>query len=207
MLDSSTRRRCVVLGVALLAMVAAAVTGWQFAGVPPQKPGDVSPRVRLAILPFDDPASELDDAFNRALAEAFAIALAGADPETFVVVGPATTARMLAAGLTPEQVASRADAALLLSGGHQETDHSTYVQLVAAAGNEQLFARDFDIDESAPAIAPPEGRRGDCGGGQAMARLRPLKTRGPRPGRSCRSSAALGERCGGVGLPPRSPGP
>ncbi len=78
-----------ILGLALMAMVAATVTGWQFAGVPRQPSVDTPPRARLAILPFDDPASELDDPFNRALAEAFAVALAGAAPETFVVIGPA----------------------------------------------------------------------------------------------------------------------
>ncbi len=151
-----SRRRSVLVGIASIAMIAAMVAGWQFAGVPPQRPGDVEPRARLAILPFDDPASELDDAFNRTLAEAFAVALAGADPQTFVVIGPATTARMMAAGLTPEEVASRANAPLLLSGGHKETDHSTHVRLAIGAGDEELYARGFDIDESAPATAPPD---------------------------------------------------
>jgi TolB-like protein len=147
-----TRRGVVIVG-ALAAMVAATIAGWQLAGVPPAGPTSSAPRTRLAILPFDDPSSTVDDPFNRALAEAFAVALANAAPESFVVVGPTTTARMMAAGLTTPQIAARADADLLLSGGHTETDHSTSVRLIMPDG-EELLARDFAVDEAAPAAAP-----------------------------------------------------
>ncbi len=148
-------KRPVLLAVALLVMGLTAIAGWQMAATPPNRAADPVPRVRLAILPFDDPASELDDAFNRALAEAFSVALASADPANFAVIGPATTARMMAAGLSPAEIASRADADLLLSGGHSETDHSTVVRLGLADG-EEVLSRGFEIDEAAPATAPVE---------------------------------------------------
>lgn len=150
----ATRRKTLgYLLAALLALAAAAAAGWQLGATPPVRPGDVVPRPRLAILPFDDPDSELDDVFNRALAEAFVVALTTAARESLVVIGPATTAQMMAAGMTPVEVAARADAGFILSGGHRETDHSTFVQLVSAPDGRQLFARRFELDEAAPAIA------------------------------------------------------
>lgn len=138
---------------ALLALAAAAAAGWQLGATPPAQPGDVVLRPRLAILPFDDPDSELDDAFNRALAEAFVVALTAADRESLVVIGPTTTAQMMAAGMTPAEIAARAGAGFILSGGHRETDHTTFVELTSATDGEQLLARRFELDESAPAVA------------------------------------------------------
>ena len=140
----------------VLALAAAAAAGWQLGATSPPLPGDVVPRARLAILPFDDPGSELDDVFNRTLAEAFDVALTAADRESIFVIGPTTTAEMMAAGMTPAEVAARTGAGFLLSGGHRETDHSTFVELVSVPGGEQLFARRFELDESAPAVADPE---------------------------------------------------
>ncbi len=141
------------LAVVTVAMIAAAVAGWMLAGLPAD--GELN-RTRLAILPFHDPDSEEIADFNRALGAAFLVALINADPENIAVVGPATTGRMLLAGLTPAEIAERTDADFILLGGHQESDHVTFVEILVAPGLEHLFAQRFDLDESRPAHAPPE---------------------------------------------------
>ena len=141
------------LAVVTVAMIAAAVAGWMLAGLPAD--GALN-RARLAILPFHDPDSEEIADFNRALGAAFLVALINADPENIAVVGPATTGRMLLAGLTPAEIAARTEADFILLGGHQESDHMTFVEILVAPGLEHLFAQRFDLDESRPAHAPPE---------------------------------------------------
>lgn len=141
------------LAAVIVAMIAATVGGWVFAGLP----ATVAPnRARLAILPFNDPNSEEVADFNRALAAAFVVALTNADPDNIAVVGPATTGGMLFAGLTPAEIAARTDADFILVGGHQASDHVTFVEVLVAPGLEHLFARRFDLDESRPAQAPPD---------------------------------------------------
>ena len=146
-------RHYAVLGFVLVAMIGAAVAGWVYAGLPP---GEASDRARLAVLPFSDPDSEEAADFNRALAGAFVVALTNADPDRVAVIGPATTGRMLLAGLTPAEIAANTDADFILLGGHREADHVTFVQVLAASGAEHVFARQFEIDESQPAHAPAE---------------------------------------------------
>jgi len=141
------------LAVVIVAMIAAAVAGWILADAPA---GAALNRARLAILPFHDPDSEEIADFNRALGAAFLVALINADRENIAVVGPATTGRMLLAGLTPAEIAERTDADFILLGGHQESDHVTFVEVLVAPGLEHLFAQRFDLDESRPAHAPPE---------------------------------------------------
>ncbi len=141
------------LAVVIVAMIAAAVAGWILADAPA---GAALNRARLAILPFHDPDSEEIADFNRALGAAFLVALINADPENIAVVGPTTTGRMLLAGLTPAEIAARTDADFILLGGHQESDHVTFVEILVAPGLEHLFAQRFDLDESRPAHAPPE---------------------------------------------------
>ena len=148
-----SRSQYVGLAVVIVAMIAAAVGGWVLAGLPAD--GALN-RPRLAILPFHDPDSEEIADFNRALAAAFVVALTNADPENIAVVGPATTGRMLLAGLTPAEIAERTDADFILLGGHQESDHVTFVEILVAPGLEHVFAQRFDLDESRPAHAPPE---------------------------------------------------
>ncbi len=141
------------LAVVILTMIAASVAGWVLAGLP----ADGAPnRARLAILPFNDPDSEEIADFNRALAAAFVLALTNADAENIAVIGPATTGRMLLAGLTPGEIAERTNADFILLGGHRESDHVTFVEVLVAPGLEHLFAQRFELDESRPAQAPPE---------------------------------------------------
>ncbi|MCH7824097.1 MAG: winged helix-turn-helix domain-containing protein [Acidobacteria bacterium] len=141
------------LAVVIVAMIAAAVLGWVLAGLPAD--GALN-RARLAILPFNDPDSEQIADFNRALAAAFVVALTNADPENIAVVGPATTGQMLLAGLTPGEIGERTNADFILLGGHRESDHLTFVEVLVAPGLEHLFAQRFELDESRPAHAPPE---------------------------------------------------
>lgn len=148
-----TSNKYALLASAILAMVVAAVAGWQLAGRPVPEP---SQRQRVAILPFMDPGTGRNSSFNRALTAAFDRALRLADPEHLTVVGPDTTARMMGAGLSPAEVAQRAAADFLLMGGHRESDHATFIELWSASGEESLLRRDFDLDESRPAHAPPE---------------------------------------------------
>jgi len=141
------------LVVALLAMIVAAVGGWVCGGLPPDEPLN---RARLAILPFNDPNSvEIAD-FNRALTEAFVIALANADPENVAVVRPAATGRMRVAGLTPAEIAKRTNADFVLLGEHREADHVTFVEVLVVPQADHLFTRRFDLDESRPAYAPDD---------------------------------------------------
>ena len=113
-------------------------------------------RQRVAVLPFMDPDTGENSSFNRALTAAFDHALTLSDSEHLAVVGPDTTARMMGAGLSPAEVAQRTAADFLLMGGHRESDHATFVELWSAAGDESLLRRDFDLDETRPAHAPPE---------------------------------------------------
>jgi len=150
------RYRYPLLAFVVLAMVAATVTGWLYAGRPAPEPGERPARQRLAVLPFMDPDTGENSPFNRTLATAFDRALALADPEHLAVVGPDTTARMLAIGLSPTEVAQRADADFLLMGGHRESDHATFIELWPASGDEALLRRDFEVDETRAAYAPVE---------------------------------------------------
>ncbi len=144
------------LALAVVAMVAATVAGWLYAGWPAPEPGERPERQRIAVLPFMDPDTGENSPFNRALTAAFDRALTLADAEHLAVVGPDTTARMMGAGLSPTEVAQRADAGYLLMGGHRESDHATFIELWPASGDESLLRRDFELDESRPAHAPPE---------------------------------------------------
>ncbi len=153
MSESMTSKKYSLPALVILAMVVAAVAGWQLAGRPVPEPGE---RQRVAVLPFMDPDTGENSSFNRALTAAFDRALKLADPEHLAVVGPDTTARMMAAGLSPVEVAQRAAADFFLMGGHRESDHATFVELWSAAGDESLLRRDFELDESRPAHAPPE---------------------------------------------------
>lgn len=145
-----------LLALVILGMVVAMAAGWLLAGRPVPEPGERPERQRIAVLPFMDPATGENSSFNRALTAAFDRALKFADPEHLAVVGPDATARMMGAGLSPAEVAQRADAEFLLMGGHRESDHATFVELWPASGDESLLRRDFELDESRPAHAPPE---------------------------------------------------
>ena len=152
-----TNYRYPLLALALLLMAAATVAGWQFAGLPAATPDEeMHPAPRVAVLPFVDPDTGDFSPFNRALGTAFERALTFAGGDRLVVVGTTTTTRMVAAGMSPADVATRADAAFLLVGGHSEDDHTTFVELWAAPGDRSLLRRDFDLDETRPAHAPPE---------------------------------------------------
>jgi hypothetical protein len=153
MSGTKTSYKYPLFALVILGMVVAMVAGWQLAGRPVPEPGD---RQRVAVLPFMDPDTGENSSFNRALTAAFDRALKLADPEHLAVVGPDTTARMMGAGLSPAEVAQRADADFLLMGGHRESDHGTFVELWPAAGDESLLRRDFELDETRPAHAPPE---------------------------------------------------
>lgn len=139
--------------LAILAMVVATLAGWQLAGRPVPEPGE---RQRVAVLPFMDPDTGENSSFNRALTGAFDRALTLAYPEHLAIIGPDTTARMMGAGLSPTEVARRATADFFLMGGHRESDHATFIELWPASGDESLLRRDFELDESRPAHAPPE---------------------------------------------------
>ncbi len=153
MSESMTSKKYSLPALATLAMVVAAVTGWQLAGRPVPEPAD---RQRIAVLPFMDPDTGENSSFNRALTAAFDRALTLAGREHLAVIGPDTTARMMGAGLSPTEVAQRATADFFLMGGHRESDHGTFIELWPASGDESLLRRDFELDESRPAHAPPE---------------------------------------------------
>ena len=118
----STRITRFNLIVVFLAMIVAALGGWMLGSRPPDVPLN---RARLAILPFNDPESPEIADFNRALTEAFVIALTNADRENLAVIRPAATGRMLVAGLTPAEIAKRTQAGFVLVGVHREADHVT----------------------------------------------------------------------------------
>ncbi len=153
MSGTKTNYKYTLLALVILGMVVAMVAGWQLAGRPVPEPAE---RQRVAVLPFVDPDTGENSSFNLALTAAFDRALKLADPEHLAVVGPDATARMMAAGLSPTEVAQRTDADFLLMGGHRESDHATFVELWTASGDESLLRRDFELDETRPAQAPPE---------------------------------------------------
>ena len=80
----------------------------------------------------------------------------GGEPGTTLLLTWSATARMMGAGLSPTEVAQRATADFFLMGGHRESDHATFIELWPASGDESLLRRDFELDESRPAHAPPE---------------------------------------------------
>ena len=139
--------------VVFLAMIVAALGGWMLGSRPPDVPLN---RARLAILPFNDPESPEIADFNRALTEAFVIALTNADRENLAVIRPAATGRMLVAGLTRAEIAERTQADFVLLGVHREADHVTFVQVLVVPQADQLFAQRFDLDEKRPAYAPAD---------------------------------------------------
>ncbi len=141
------------LVVVLLVMIVAAVSGWVFGSLPPDMPLS---RARLVILPFNDPNSPEIADFNRALTEAFVIALTNADRENLAVIRPAATGRMLVAGLTPAEIAKRTQADFVLLGEHREADHVTSVEVLRVPQADHLFGHRFDLDESRPAYAPDD---------------------------------------------------
>lgn len=141
------------LVVVLLVMIVAAVSGWVFGSLPPDMPLS---RARLVILPFNDPNSPEIADFNRALTEAFVIALTNADRENLAVIRPAATGRMLVAGLTPAEIAKRTQADFVLLGEHREADHVTFVEVLRVPQADHLFGQRFDLDESRPAYAPDD---------------------------------------------------
>ena len=149
----STRTTRFNLIVVFLAMIVAALGGWMLGSRPPDVPLN---RARLAILPFNDPESPEIADFNRALTEAFVIALTNADRENLAVIRPAATGRMLVAGLTPAEIAERTQADFVLLGVHREADHVTFVEVLRVPQAEQLFAQRFDLDEKQPAYAPED---------------------------------------------------
>lgn len=141
------------LVVVLLVMIVAAVSGWVFGSLPPDMALN---RARLVILPFNDPNSPEIADFNRALTEAFVIALTNADRENLAVIRPAATGRMLVAGLTPAEIAKRTQADFVLLGEHREADHVTFVEVLRVSQADHLFGHRFDLDESRPAYAPDD---------------------------------------------------
>ena len=149
----STRTTRFNLIVVFLAMIVAALGGWMLGSRPPDVPLN---RARLAILPFNDPESPEIADFNRALTEAFVIALTNADRKNLAVIRPAATGRMLVAGLTPAEIAKRTQADFVLLGVHREADHVTFVQVLVVPQADQLFAQRFDLDEKRPAYAPAD---------------------------------------------------
>jgi len=156
-MSSSVRYPLLALALALLGMVAAVVAGWQFAG--PRAPAaaeDGHELARVTVLPFVDPDTGDFTEFNRALSAAFGRALSFVDPENLAAVGTDTTARMVATGMSPTDIARRTNAGFLLVGGHNEADHTSFIEVWAAAGDESLLRRDFELDETRPAHAPPE---------------------------------------------------
>jgi TolB-like protein len=134
-------------------MIVAAVSGWVFGSLPPDMALN---RARLVILPFNDLNSPEIADFNRALTEAFVIALTNADRENLAVIRPAATGRMLVAGLTPAEIAKRTQADFVLLGEHREADHVTFVEVLRAPQADHLFGHRFDLDESRPAYAPDD---------------------------------------------------
>ena len=149
----STRTTRFNLIVVFLAMIVAALGGWMLGSRPPDVPLN---RARLAILPFNDPESPEIADFNRALTEAFVIALTNADRKNLAVIRPAATGRMLVAGLTRAEIAERTQADFVLLGVHREADHVTFVQVLVVPQADQLFAQRFDLDEKRPAYAPAD---------------------------------------------------
>jgi len=110
---------------------------------------------RLAVVPFIDPASDTNAAFNRDLTEAFVTALANAAPGDIVIVGPSTTAAYFIEGSSLPDIAAAVNADFVLHGGHRSSADIFFVEVVLPDG-EHLFAQRMALELSAPAEAPPD---------------------------------------------------
>ncbi len=110
---------------------------------------------RLAVVPFVDPASDANAAFNRDLTEAFITALVSAAPGELVVIGPSTTAPHFTDGSALAQVAAAVNADFVLHGGHRSSADIFFVEVVLPDG-EHLFAQRMALDLESPAAAPAD---------------------------------------------------
>ena len=168
---STTRPYLLVF--ALLAMGTAAVMGWQLGGAPGNAgeggteqsgiadqagaaPGEAAPApARLAVVPFVDPVSDANAAFNRDLTEAFVAALVNAMPDDIVVIGPSTTAQYFTDGSSLPDVAAAVNADFVLHGGHRSSADTFFVEVVLPDG-EHLFAQRMNLDLSKAVAVPLE---------------------------------------------------
>ena len=121
----------------------------------PSAEGTVAAPMRLAVVPFVDPASDANATFNRDLTEAFVAALVNAAPDDIVVIGPSTTAQHFTEGSSLPDVAAAVNADFVLHGGHRSSADIFFVEVVLADGA-HLYAQRMDLDLGAPARAPPE---------------------------------------------------
>jgi DNA-binding winged helix-turn-helix (wHTH) protein/TolB-like protein len=109
---------------------------------------------RLAMLPLIDPDADDPGAFNRALSEAYLTALVAASPDELVVIGPSTTGEPFRAGASPAAIAAALDADFVLHGGYRSGTGVLFLEVITPDGG-HVFARRFELDDSAPASAQP----------------------------------------------------
>jgi TolB-like protein len=141
MAPPTRRRRAVQLGAAAalvaILLAVAGLVGRQAASTPPQ----VTPRVRVAVLPLGEPGLE---PANDPLTEAFVVALT-ARPE-LSVVGPATTASLRGTTRPHGELGRALGVDFVASGGYRPAQEVLFLQLVRTSDGAHLFARRYRGD-------------------------------------------------------------